>query len=110
MSYKVIQPIGLEERISVNRLHSDINNALADGVNTILVDLQDVTFVNSSTIGALVAMFKTVRAKGGTLSLCSLNDQVRLVLELSRINRMFHIYTDSRDFVQQMELASPSAR
>lgn len=101
MSYKIIQPANFVDGISVVQLRSEIDDILANGVNTILVDLQEVTFMNSSAIGALVAMLKRVRGKGGTLSLCSLNNQVRLVFELSRMNHMFDIFTNRQEFMQK---------
>ncbi|WP_299486976.1 STAS domain-containing protein [Acaryochloris sp. IP29b_bin.137] len=101
MSYKVIQPPNLVDGVSAVQLRSEIDHVLADGVNTILIDLQDVTFMNSSAIGALVAMLKAVSGRGGSLSLCSLNNQVRLVFELSRMNQMFDIFADRQEFEQK---------
>lgn len=106
MSYKVIQPTSLTDGIGFNQLRSEIDNALAEGVNTILLDLQDVTFMNSSAIGGLVAIVKAVQRKSGTLSLCSLNAQVRLVFELSRMDRIFNIYANQQAFEQKNGLST----
>lgn len=103
MSYKIIQPISLTDGIGLNQLRSEVNTVLDEGVSTILLDLQDVTFINSSAIGALVAMHKAVHGKSGTLSLCSMRKQVSLVLKLSRMDQIFEIFADQQAFQQKQE-------
>lgn len=104
MNYKVIQPTEFIDDSSANQLRHEISNAMADGVKTILVDLRDVTFMNSSAIGALVATLKVVQEKGGTLSLCSLNEQVRTLFALTKMDHIFDIFVDRREFMQKNEL------
>lgn len=106
MSYKVFQPADLIDGISANELRREVNDALADGVKTILIDLQDVTFMNSSAIGSLVATLKSVRGEGGTLSLCSLSDQVRIIFELTKMDNIFDIYANSHEFMQRNSISS----
>ncbi|WP_299407576.1 STAS domain-containing protein [Acaryochloris sp. IP29b_bin.148] len=106
MSHKVIQPTKLLDGISANQLRNEISDVTAEGVKTILIDLQDVTFMNSSAIGALVATLKAVRAKGGNLSLCSLNDQVRIVFELTKMDQIFDIYADRQEFDQKIGISA----
>lgn len=105
MSYKVIQPTEFMDGTSTNQLRKEISNVLDDEVKMILIDLQDITFINSSAIGALVATMKMVRGKGGTLSLCSLNDQVHLLFELTKIDHIFEIFVDRQEFMQKNEIS-----
>lgn len=106
MNYAVFQPADLMDGISANQLRSEVNNALANGVKTILIDLEDVTFMNSSAIGSLVATLKAVSGEGGTLSLCSLNDQVRIIFELTKMDDIFDIYVDSQEFIQKNDIVA----
>lgn len=106
MGYSVIRPTELMDGISANQLRREIGNLLDDGAKNILVDLQDVTFMNSSAIGTLVATYKKVREKGSTLSLCSLNDQVRLIFELTKMNHLFDIFIDRQDFEQKKDIVA----
>lgn len=103
MNNKIIQPTSLTDGIGLNQLRNELDDVLNEGVKTILLDLQDVTFINSSAIGALVAMSKVVRGKGGTLSLCSMRNQVSLVLKLSRMDQIFDIFADKEEFQQKNE-------
>ncbi|KAI9133609.1 STAS domain-containing protein [Acaryochloris sp. CCMEE 5410] len=106
MSYVVFQPADMIDGISTSELRTEVNDALADGVKTILIDLKDVTFMNSSAIGALVATLKSVRGEGGTLALCSLSDQVHLIFELTKMDRIFDIYGDCREFMQKNSISA----
>lgn len=101
MSYKVIQPTEFMDDSSTNQLRHEIINAMADGVKTILVDLQDVAFMNSSAIGALVAILKVVQEKDGAISLCSLNEQVKTLFALTKMDHIFDIYADRHEFMQK---------
>lgn len=106
MSYKVIQPTEFMDESSTNQLRHEISNAMADGVKTILVDLQDVAFMNSSAIGALVTTLKVAKEKDGTLSLCSLNEQVRTLFALTKMDNIFDIYADRQEFMQKKGVAT----
>ncbi|KAI9133130.1 STAS domain-containing protein [Acaryochloris sp. CCMEE 5410] len=103
MSYKIIQPLSLTDGIGLNQVRNEIDTVLNEGVKTILLDLQDVTFINSSAIGALVAMHKAVHGRSGKLSICSMRKQVSLVLKLSRMDQIFDIFTDKEEFQQKNE-------
>ena len=92
----------LLDGISANQLRREITDVMAEGIKIILVDLQDVTFMNSSAIGALVATLKSVRAAGGELFLCSLHDQVHIIFELTKMDQIFKIYPDRQAFEQQV--------
>ncbi|WP_299487153.1 STAS domain-containing protein [Acaryochloris sp. IP29b_bin.137] len=106
MSHKVVQPTELLDGISANQLRREITDVMAEGVKTILVDLQDVTFMNSSAIGALVATLKAVRAGGGEMFLCSLNDQVRIIFELTKMDQIFKICADRHEFEQKFAVTA----
>lgn len=101
MSYAVFHLTDLIDGISGNQLRSKINDALANGVKTILVDLKNINFMNSSTIGALAETLKVVQGKGGTLSLCSLSEQARLLFELTRMNHTFNIFVNHQEFMKK---------
>ena len=63
-----------------------------------LIDFQDVTFMDSSGLGALVLALKTVRAAGGKLFICSINEQVRMLFELTSMDRVFQIFPNRDEF------------
>jgi len=94
----VVQPSGILDSIKGNQLRREINNIVENGAKAVLIDLSDITFMDSSGLSALVSSLKTVRTAGGKLSLCGINDQVRMVFELTRMDRVFEIFPNRDEF------------
>lgn len=99
---KVVQPSGILDGISANQLRRDVSDVVEDGADIVLVDLQDITFMNSSGLGGLVSALKVVRSAGGELVICSLNEQVKMIFELTKMNRVFKTFTNRDEFEQNV--------
>ena len=99
---QVLQPTGTLDGITTNDLRRQINDCLAENVKIILIDFQRVNFMNSAGLGALIAMFKDVRARGAKLFLCSLNEQVKIIFSLTKVDRIFQIYESREAFEQEI--------
>jgi anti-sigma B factor antagonist len=63
-----------------------------DGSRKLLVDLGQVGYIDSAGMGALVASLKHARSVGGDLRLCALQDDVRAIFEMTRLNRAVTIH------------------
>lgn len=94
----VIQPGGIFDGTQTSEFRCNINESIEAGAKVILVDLQDVTFMDSSGLGTLVVALKAVRAKGGKMFLCSVNDQVKMLFELTSMGSVFKIFADRKAF------------
>ena len=75
-------------------LKQAIQDAAGTGVQAVIVDMCDVTFMDSSGMAALVHGFKTLRAKGGSFALSAVADQAETALRISRLNTVFPIYAN----------------
>jgi len=64
----------------------------AAGRVKIVVDLSAVDFVDSTGLATLVAGLKHCRQAGGDLKLAGLRSRVRVIFELTRLDRAFQIY------------------
>ncbi len=85
-----------EERLDAHNsdlLKSELNSLFESGAKNIVIDLKEVRFIDSSGLGVLVSGFKNASARQGSLTLCSLQNQVRSMFELTRLHRVFDIYT-----------------
>ena len=65
--------------------------ALRSETTTIDVDLSQTRFVDSSGLGALIALHKTMCARGGSVRIVDPAPSVLQVLELTRLHRVFEI-------------------
>jgi anti-sigma B factor antagonist len=68
-----------------------VRGSLTDGQKFIEVDLSDTRFLDSSGLGALIALHKTASSRQGTLRVINPRPQVRQLLELTRMHRVFEI-------------------
>ena len=62
-----------------------------DGPDLVILDLQQVQFVDSSGLGAIVASMKAM-GKGRTLALAGLNPTVEKVFRLTRMDSVFKLF------------------
>jgi anti-anti-sigma factor len=67
---------------------------------TLLVDLQNVDFLDSKGLGALLSALKIASAHNGRLFLCSLQESVRLLFEITKMDRVFTIFEGHQAFCQ----------
>ncbi|MDQ6611191.1 MAG: STAS domain-containing protein [Gemmatimonadota bacterium] len=62
------------------------------GANRVLVDFSETGYVDSSGLGALVSLNKRLRETGGSLRLAALNEDLRTLFELTRLDTLFKLY------------------
>jgi anti-anti-sigma factor len=101
---QIIQPDGILDSTQTKKLRSEIDALLDSGSQKILLDLEHITFVDSSGLGALVLILKAIRTADGKLYLCSLNGQIRLLFELTGMDKVFEIFVDQTEFSQKMQM------
>lgn len=77
---------------SAPELRRAVAEASAVGGALIVVNLADTEFMDSSGLGALVGCLKAAREAGGDLRIANVQDQVRMVLELTNMDRIFTPY------------------
>jgi anti-anti-sigma factor len=58
--------------------------------------------MDSSGLGALVLSLKTVRSAGAKLFLCSINDQIKMLFELTSMDRVFEIFSSREELEQKI--------
>ena len=97
---QVVKLSGIVNTTSSQELREHMTQLLESGAKIVLVDCQDVSFMDSSALGALVLAFKTLRAADTRLVLCSINEQVRILLELTGMDKVFEIFLNQDEFNQ----------
>ncbi|MBF2095782.1 MAG: STAS domain-containing protein [Synechococcales cyanobacterium K44_A2020_017] len=103
---KVVQPTGILDSTKTNQFRAEISELVNSGAKMVLVNLKDITFIDSSGLGALVIALKTVRSAGGRFYICSINEQVRILFELTSMDQVFEVYDNQEAFEQAV--LSPS--
>ena len=98
---QVVQPSGILDGTQSEQFRQEIRDSLAQDTEIVLVDFKDVTFMDSSGLGSLVLSLKSVRAAGAQLMVCSLNEQIKLLFELTSMDRVFEIFASRQEFEQK---------
>ena len=81
-----------------------IRELLKGGRHKILLNLKDVSYIDSSGIGELVGAFTSVQAQGGQLKLLNPVVKVVNVLRLTRLDHLFPVETDEAAAIQSFTL------
>jgi anti-anti-sigma factor len=95
---KVIKPVGVLDVTNCGQLRRQVTEIAETGAQKVLIDLQNVNFVDSSGLASLVFALQKVNDVGGKLSICSINAQVKMLFELSSMDSIFDIYDTAKDF------------
>jgi DNA excision repair protein ERCC-4 len=77
--------------VNANEFRDWVRRSFVDGQKDIEMDLSQTSFIDSCGLGALVALHKTARNRGGRLRLLSPQPQVQQLLELTRMSQIFEV-------------------
>jgi anti-sigma B factor antagonist len=88
----VLAPTGRLDVAGAPALKDAVSEAMKNGKPRLVIDMEGVSFVDSSGLGSVVAALKQVRTSQGDLRLAAPNQQVRVVLELTTLDRVFPYY------------------
>ena len=75
-------------------LRDMVRDLVGKGQRKILLNLGDVTYIDSSGIGELVSAFTTVRNQGGELKLLNLTKKVHDLLQITKLYTVFDVKDD----------------
>ena len=78
-------------------LREAVTKVVAEGARACLLDLHDITYLDSGGVGSLVAMFRHVTRRGGQLKLMRPSPCARRVLGIARLTAVFEIFDDEQE-------------
>jgi len=76
---------------AISQFHEQAEHAIRSDAAVVLVDFADVEFMSSPGLMALVIAFKRSREAGKPMFLQSINEQIRMLLELTGMEEVFEI-------------------
>src|SRR5262252_3711598 len=99
-----ITVVDLSGRITLGEgstvLREGVKDLLSKGQRKILLNLGDVTYIDSSGIGELVSAFTSVRNQGGELKLLNLTKKVHDLLQITKLYTVFDVKDDEASAVK----------
>ena len=91
-------------RITLGEAASAFRDTIRDyaskGNKKLLLNLSDVSYIDSSGIGELVSGFTTVTNNGGQLKLVGLSKRIKDLLQITKLYTVFDVYDDESQAVR----------
>jgi anti-sigma B factor antagonist len=95
--------LDLKGRLTVGPAATDVREAISNrvgaGQNKIILNLEDVDYVDSTGLGTLVVCFTALQKAGGALKLLNVNKRNLELLVLTKLSTVFELFTDEQDAV-----------
>ena len=90
-----ITVVGFEGNLDTNtapEAEERLSELAREGSGKILIDFADLDYISSAGLRVLLATAKKLRGAGGNLRLCSLNEMVSEVFEISGFSTIFAVF------------------
>lgn len=90
-----VQVMGISGQLdafTVSDLKTELKKLMNANSSKIILDLGNVSYANSTSIGAVVAVAQQLRKKKGDLKLCCLTDEIRKVFDLVGASKILEIF------------------
>jgi anti-sigma B factor antagonist len=100
-----VRVVELQGRLDAHQ-GKQVDQKLAEvrnSTNHTVVNLSKVYFIDSTGLSVLVKGVKHQREQNGDLVLCELQQSVRIIFELTRLDRMFQIYSTEYEAIQAFQ-------
>lgn len=97
--HKVIEVSGEVDLYNVSELKKALFSVTDGSHQSVIVDMKDVNYMDSSGIGALVAGQKKMKAHNGRFALMNVHDDVLNILKLATLDRFFKIYESEEEII-----------
>ena len=75
-----------------NALREKVKSLLAEGKKNIVLNMDNITFIDSAGLGTLVASHHTAKKEGSSLRLCHLGSKFQEVLQITKLLTVFEVY------------------
>jgi anti-sigma B factor antagonist len=77
-------------------LRDEILDQTGNGSRKILLNLAEVTYIDSAGLGELTGSFTSVRNRGGQLKLLNLTKRVHDLMQITKLYTVFDVYDDEK--------------
>ena len=98
--------VAMEGRIVLGEesgaLRDNVKGLLARGKKKIVLNVDNVGFIDSAGLGTLVAVFHAAKAQGASLALCHLGSKFQELLQVTRLLTVFDAYKTESEAVSAL--------
>ena len=99
-NYTVVNLEGELDVESSSDFKRRIEIKISNGHSNMIIDLSRVVYIDSSGLGALIALQRKARLKGGSLVIVGATDQIRRTMKITHLDRLFEFYDTLEEVVE----------
>lgn len=97
---KVVMLNGKLDTNTTPTAEADINALLDGGATKLLINFEQLSYISSSGLRLLLATAKRLKASGGELKVCSLNEMATEVFEVSGFSSILNVFATEQDALE----------
>ncbi len=97
--HKIVEVSGEVDLYNVSELKKALFSVTDGSSPSVIVDMRNVNYMDSSGIGALVAGQKKMKAHTGKFALMNIHEDVLNILKLATLDKFFTIYETDDDLI-----------
>ena len=94
---KIVMLNGKLDTNTTPAAEGEINTLLDAGVNKLLINFEQLSYISCSGLRLLLATAKRLKASGGDIKVCSLNEMATEVFELSGFSSIIKVFPSEQD-------------
>jgi anti-sigma B factor antagonist len=88
-------------------IHNTLRQALARGEKRILLNLAEISYIDSSGLGEIVGGYATCKREGADLKLLNLTKRVRELMVITKLLIVFDVFEDEAEAIASFGAAEP---
>ena len=98
--HAVISIIGDVDLHTMPKAKDIVNKMIARDIYNIVLNLEKMSYIDSSGLGFLISTLKRLKDKGGTLRLVNLNSYIRGIFNLINLGMIIEVFDSLEDAVK----------
>ena len=98
----VMQPEGFINAHTVQQFESALEDLFQSGRFTILMDCQELSYISSAGLGAIMGLIEPIRENGGDILLCNLQRNVYSIFDTLGFTQLYRVFGSREEALQAL--------
>jgi anti-sigma B factor antagonist len=100
---RILDVAGEIDVYTAPRFKEAVNGIIGSGQNHLIINMEKVSYMDSSGFGTLLSATKRLRPEGGTVNLVKCNSPITRMLRITRLNTIFGTYDSEEDALAEVK-------
>ena len=81
---------------AVAAIRDEIHDEVSQGARKVLLNLAEVSYIDSAGLGELTAAYSSIKNRGGQLKLLNLTKRVHDLMQITKLSTVFELHDDEK--------------